>query len=110
MIEKQEFNDVTVLAIPESLDALNSLDLVRIITELQESGKVKIVIDMSLTNFIDSSGLSAIIVRFSGIRAEGGDIRLVFHQEYIRDQLRVTRLNEIFECYKTVDDAVESFG
>jgi len=110
MIEVKEINDISVLIMPETLDSINSVDVVELVSSLIEKKKYKIIVDLNGTEFIDSSGLSSIIVKVSVIRSNGGDIRLACQQGYIRNQLKITRLDEVFQCHDTVEAAVSSFS
>jgi len=110
MIQTREINDVAVLTIPESLDSLNADNLTQILSDLIEKEINFIVVDLSDTEFINSSGLNALVGKLPFIKSNGGDIRLALNNVLIKNQLRVTTLDQVFQCHDTVDAAVSSFS
>jgi anti-sigma B factor antagonist len=101
---------VTVIDCPHRLDANVSDELKNIMMDLIEGKKFKIVINLSDTTYVDSSGLGAIVSRISVTRTNKGDVRLVTQTKAILDLLDLTRLNKILKCYSEVNTAVDSFG
>jgi anti-sigma B factor antagonist len=100
---------VTVIDCPHRLDANVSDELKNIMINLIEEKKFKIVINLSKTKYVDSSGLGAIVSRIAVTRSNKGDVRLVTKTKSILDLLDLTRLNKILECYEDVKTAIESF-
>ena len=74
-----------------------------------EAGKRKIVVDLSTCEFIDSTFLGALVVCLKKITALGGDLKLVGFQPNVRSMFELTRMYRVFESFKSVDEAVESF-
>jgi anti-sigma B factor antagonist len=101
--------NVTVIDCPSRLDANISDDLKKIMFDLIEQKKFKIVINLSDTDYVDSSGLGAIVSRISVTRSNNGDVRLVTQTKSILDLLDLTRLNKILKCYDDVKTASKSF-
>ena len=101
--------DITVIDCPRRLDANVSEELKKIMLELIEDNKYKIVINLSNTRYVDSSGLGAIVSRISATRSNNGDVRLATKTQAILDLLDLTRLNKIIKCYDDVNKATKSF-
>jgi anti-sigma B factor antagonist len=101
--------DITVIDCPRRLDANVSEELKKIILDLIEDNKYKIVINLSDTKYVDSSGLGAIVSRISATRSNNGDVRLATKTRAILDLLDLTRLNKIIKCYDDVNTATNSF-
>lgn len=104
-----EDKNIFVIETPTRIDASNSIELKDMISDTVAKGIFKIVIDMSKTNFIDSSGLGAIVSKISVCKNNNGDVRLVLLSDRVLEILEITHLNKIFKIYKTVDDAIASF-
>jgi anti-sigma B factor antagonist len=102
-------NDVIIVDCPNRLDANVSDDLKKIMMNLINEKKFKVVINLSDTKYIDSSGLGAIVSRISATRSNNGDVRLVTKSQSILDLLDITRLNKILKCYNDVKTALDSF-
>lgn len=101
--------DITVIDCPRRLDANVSDELKKIMFDLIENNKYKIVINLSDTKYVDSSGLGAIVSRISVTRSNKGDVRLATKTQSILDLLDLTRLNKILKCYDDVKSATNSF-
>lgn len=106
---QEKTGNVVVIDCPSRLDANISDDLKNIMFDLIEKNKFKIVINLSKTNYVDSSGLGAIVSRISVTRSNKGDVRLATKTQSILDLLDLTRLNKILKCYDDVKTATESF-
>jgi anti-sigma B factor antagonist len=70
---------------------------------------MRIVLDLSEVDFIDSSGLGAIVTELKKVRPDG-DIRLSGVRDRVKSLLELTRLEQYFEIHVSEDAAVESFS
>ncbi len=79
------------------------------IEELKDSGKKKVVIDLSKADFMDSSGIGALIGAFTTMKKADGDVKLAGMKERIKNLFLLTRLlGPVFEDYDTVEEAAAS--
>lgn len=69
----------------------------------------KIVIDLSQCEFLDSSFLGALVFNLKYIERTGGEIKLVEPANTYQGLLEKTGTFKIFNTYKSIKDAVESF-
>jgi anti-sigma B factor antagonist len=106
---QEKSGKVTVIDCPIRLDANVSDELKNIMINLIEENKFKIVINLSKTKYVDSSGLGAIVSRIAVTRSNKGDVRIATKTKSILDLLDLTRLNKILKCYEDVKTAHESF-
>ena len=80
------------------------------IQQLLDDGQTHIVLDLSGTELMDSSGIGALIESAQKVRAKGGDIRLAGVEKKMKNLFLMTRLlGEVFQDYETVDGAAESY-
>ena len=77
--------------------------------DLLEKGKNRIVIDLEEVSWVNSSGLGILIGMITRVRKESGDLKLANISEKIREILKVTKLESIFEVHSSVDAAIGSF-
>lgn len=75
-----------------------------------ESGKKRIVVDLTGCEFIDSTFLGALVVSLKKITALGGDLKLVGFQPNVRSMFELTRMYRVFESFETKEEAVASFS
>ena len=100
---------VVVIECPERVDLSVAKDLRAIMKESTDQKKFLLVVDMDKTEFMDSSGLGALVSRIASTRSNNGDVRLACVKEPILKLLALTHLDQIFQCYESVRAAVESF-
>ena len=100
---------VIVIGCPPRLDIEVSDDLKNIMADLIEKKEYKIIIDLTSTKYIDSSGLGAIVSRIAVTRSNGGDVRLATTTRMILNLLELTHLNKILSCYNDIPTALNSF-
>jgi len=65
----------------------------------------RIVVDLTETPFVDSSGLGALIGGLKTARQAGGDLRIAGAGEQVLAVLGLTNLDRILRPYATVEDA-----
>ena len=63
---------VVIVEGPDRLEANISDDFRKMINDLVDQGKTRLVIDMEKTDFMDSSGLGALVSRIAATRANHG--------------------------------------
>jgi len=71
-----------------------------------KNGDERIVLNLSEVDFIDSSGLGALVLLLRKLGA-GGKIRLCKVNESVKSVFELTRLDSVFVIHKTVEGAVE---
>ena len=76
-----------------------------LIGELLSKGDRKIVLDLAGVNYIDSSGLGALVSSFATVRRQGGELKLV----KLSDKVEVTRLYTVFDIADNEEEAIRSF-
>jgi anti-sigma B factor antagonist len=77
--------------------------------DLIDKKKLKIIVDMTLVNTINSSGLGILIGGLSTVRNHGGDLKLLHLGEKPKKLLRITQLDRVFDVFNDEEKAIESF-
>lgn len=72
--------------------------------------KEKIIIDLSTCSFIDSTFIGMIVKIFKRVSEKHSVMKLVFPQITDIESFRVTGIAKILECFKSLDNAIESFN
>ena len=86
------------------LDAANADSFKNDLKELIDSGQMRIVLDFEKIQFMDSSGLGAIVGCLKYMGAEG-TIEIARPSDTIMKILKLTRMNKVF----TIRDAPPAF-
>lgn len=100
---------IVIITSPKRIDVNVSDELRDLISDIIGKPKYKIILDLSDTEYIDSSGLGSIVARISVLRSNSGDIRLAAPGKSVMNLLKLTHLNQILKTYENVEQAVGSF-
>jgi anti-anti-sigma factor len=89
-----------------SLDIATSPSLRAALMEAAEHEAHAIVVDLTDLEFLDSTGLGALIGAHKRAAEMNGSVRLVAHEGQILRLLRITGLLDIFSVYPNLDAAL----
>ncbi|HET6963669.1 MAG TPA: STAS domain-containing protein [Acidimicrobiales bacterium] len=97
----------TVITVAGDLDVLTAPRLRDQLIEVIDEGSRHIVVDLTSCEFVDSSGLSALVTALKRVRSMGGDLDLVCPPGNVRRLIELVALDQVFNVY---DDAGSSGG
>ena len=81
-------------------------DLIKKIDE----GNQNVIIDLSASDFIDSSFLGALVAGLKKTTMKSGDLKIVGLQAPVKAMFELTRLYRIFDIFDNQDEAISSFS
>lgn len=84
-------------------------DLRESLKGLLANGATKIVINLANVDFIDSSGLGALVGLYSTANSRGAKIKLAAITKRFHELLMITKLLTVFDVYDDETAAVASF-
>lgn len=109
-LETDENGPATVLRVQETrIDAHSAPDLKVAIAGLVAARR-NVLIDLSRVEFMDSSGLSALISGLKAANALGGSVKLSGLRPHVKSMFELTRLHRVFEIFAEADEAARSFN
>jgi anti-sigma B factor antagonist len=73
------------------------------------AGPVTLILDLAKVNFIDSSGLGAILGVLKSM-PKGSELVICGTTSSVTSMFKLTRMDRVFPIYKTVDDAVTALS
>jgi len=79
------------------------------IQKLIDEKKVKVVLDLERTNYIDSSGLGFFIGTLKKLRDAGGDLILINLNAYIYGIFQLIQLQHIIKTFDSLEEASKEF-
>ncbi|MCK5126120.1 MAG: STAS domain-containing protein [candidate division Zixibacteria bacterium] len=77
--------------------------------DLIEQGKIKVVIDLSKVDWMNSTGLGLLISGLTTLKKAEGELKLTNVTDKIKSLLAITKLVTVFKSYDSVDEAINSF-
>jgi anti-anti-sigma factor len=91
-----------------SLDATKSQAFRQEITGFVENGTKIVLVDLKNVNFMDSSGLGALVLAFKTLRAANSKLVLCSINEQIRILFELTGMDKVFEVFSDRDEFQKS--
>jgi anti-anti-sigma factor len=106
----REENGIVILALDgKILGGPDSKNVNDFINKMIDENKLKLVIDFSQVELMNSSGLGIIIQASNILKQKNGKLKLACLPEKIKNLLQITKLNHIFESHDTIKTALSSF-
>jgi anti-sigma B factor antagonist len=78
-------------------------------TAVASNGNVNVLLNLEHVEYIDSTGLGALVICFTSLKKAGGALKLVNPNKRNIELLLLTKLHTIFEVFSDEQDAVNSF-
>ena len=110
IVSSEETSKTAIAIIYGPLDFEASDTFKKEILELIESGHIYLILNFENTNFVCSTGLGVLVSALKRARKVGGDIRLCNLKKNLRSLLDLTKLSDVFEIFKSLDEAKKDFG
>jgi anti-sigma B factor antagonist len=77
--------------------------------ELAAAGQKNVILNLHDVDFIDSTGLGALVICATSARKKGGNVKLVNLNQRTIELLVMTRLATAFETFNDEQDAINSY-
>lgn len=108
---RSKVDSVTLLSLKGTIVAGNDSEaLSSLVGEFLEAGETRIILDLAKVNFIDSTGIGALIRVHSSAMRKTASVKLLHLTKRVYDVLQITRLSSVFEIYDDLEKAKASFG
>jgi anti-sigma B factor antagonist len=95
-----------VLRLEGRLDLVSAPGFRQRVVALVGAGQRQLVADLSALEFVDSSGLGALIGGLKTTRAAGGELRIAGSGAQVLAALRLTKLDRVLHPYESVEAAL----
>ncbi|MCE5199181.1 MAG: STAS domain-containing protein [Armatimonadota bacterium] len=99
-----------VIDLTGEVDAYTSARFREVMLELIEEGGQNLVINMSKVEYIDSSGLGALVGGLKRVSERKGRIVIVCDQPQVSKVFEITGLEKVFPIYGNEADALNLIG
>lgn len=106
----ERYNSVVIEFKGNVMGGPDAVSLNEKLHELIEKDQTNVVVDLSKVKFMNSSGLGMLIGGLTTMRKADGDLRIANASDKIESLLVVTKLITVFNHFKSVDEAVESYS
>jgi anti-sigma B factor antagonist len=108
---QRQFGSITIVDLRGSIDLGEaSLTLRRTIRDLVESARIKIILNLSQVNSMDSAGVGELAGAYVPVKSKGGELKFLNPTKKVHDMLKITQLDKVFEVYIDEQTAIRSFS
>ena len=104
----EKHDDVDVLKISGRLDLVSSNNLKDSVRQRLDEKRTLLVLNMRGVDFINSSGLGALVSILKDVRLVSGRLALSELAPYVQEIFEITQLTNVFEIHPTETEAVDS--
>jgi len=94
-----------LLAVRGEIDLFTAPELKQVLAESIEAGRIRIIVDLTETTFLDSTALGVLIGAVKRLRSRDGALALVNVDENIAKTFEITGLDQIFTILDTREEA-----
>jgi len=109
-IHDKQVDQITIITIEGSIDALTAPKITEHINGLITDGNVKLVADFCNVDYTSSAGLRVLLAAVKETRSRSGDLYLVGIQPDVEKVLNLSGFTSILKIFPDIDSAVKSFA
>ena len=110
LISVRNDGSVPIIDLSGEVDAYTSARFREAMVDLIETGAANLIVSMMKVEYIDSSGLGALVGGLKRSTEKGGKILIVCDNPQIRKVFEITGLEKVFPLYDVEADALEVLG
>ena len=109
MLLRKIIQDISVIDVTGDIDLREMIRIKDVIGSLIEKERIKVVLNLKGVDHINYLSIGVLIERLKILRNLNGDLKLAGMSSYLRDIFKVVGMDQFFEEYMTLEDAIESF-
>ena len=108
-INTDNTQNVSIMSVKGRVDSNTAPELDSALTNLLNSNRNKIVLNLQAVEYLSSAGLRALVKALKDAQKSGGDLRLASVSEPIEVILRTVGMMQMFKMFSTSEEAVAGF-
>ncbi len=97
-----------VVAVRGELDLYTACDLKEVFADSIAAGRIRIIVDLGETTFLDTSALSVLVAAFKRLRSRGGALAIANANDRIARSFEITGLDQTLPILSTRDAAIKA--
>jgi len=108
-IQKRIEGDISILSLEGRLDLTSASSLKDASKIVLENESKKMILNMERVDFINSSGLGALVSILKEVRNSQGSMKLTNLAPYVKEIFDITQLTNIFDIFPDEKQALSSY-
>jgi anti-anti-sigma factor len=107
-VEITQRGSVVLIAVEGTVDTLTTNELNTLFEKQVESGRIRLVTDLSGVDYLASAGLRLLLTTASRVRQKGGELKVAAPNENVRRVMEMAGISTLIEVHPSVEDAIKS--
>ena len=108
-IHDRSAGEVTIVRFEGNLDTNTAPDAQTHLNALADGGRIRIVVDFELLNYISSAGLRVLLHTAKKLKSLGGQLRMFGLNDTVQEVFEISGFSTIFAVFATEAEALEGF-
>ena len=104
-LQRSERDGCAVVAVEGEVDLATAPRLREALAAVVAEGHLRVVVDLSATEFLDSTGLGALVTGLKRVRARGGDMKVVCTSPRVCKVFEITSIDKVVPVCASLDEA-----
>jgi anti-sigma B factor antagonist len=109
MLQRKVIQDISVIDVTGDIDFREMIRIKDVINGLIDKEKTKVVLNLKAVDHINYLSIGVLVERLRLLRNLNGDLKLAGMSPFVRDIFKVVGMDQFFEEYMSLEDAIESF-
>lgn len=109
MLQRKMIQDISVIDVAGDIDLREMIRIKEVIGSLIDREQTRVVLNLKAVDHINYLSIGVLLERLKILRNLNGDLKLAGMSPYVRDIFRVVGMDQYFEDYASLEDAIESF-
>ena len=105
-IKFREINEHKIIEVSGEVDLYNVSDLKKALFSITEGNYKSVVVDMKNVNYMDSSGIGALVAGQKKMKAHNGKFALMNIHDDVLNILKLATLDKFFTIYPSEDKLI----
>lgn len=97
-----------VVAVRGDLDLFTAAELKKVFAQAIGDGRIRIIVDLAETTFLDSSALAVLMVALKRLRSRHGTLAIANLNENLTTIFKITGMDQTFTILPTRDAAIDA--
>ncbi len=109
-LDLREESGVGILVLSGQLTTDSDRQFRKAIDTLIESGRMRVLLDFTELDYMDSSGIGELVAGYRTIQRLGGALKILKPSKRVKNALELTQQLPIFEIFEDAETAIASYG
>ena len=105
-IEFKDLGEHKIIEVTGEVDLYNVSELKKALFSITDGRFPSVIVDMKNINYMDSSGIGALVAGQKKMKAHNGKFALMNIHEDVLSILRLATLDRFFQIYESEDDII----